>query len=258
MQKIVFFSFVISIASVIVISEAGFFGDYDSIGQSIQSMGFGGRHSQHRQASNDGDGIQSLGFGGFGRSIGGGSGFDDYPSEPRYTQNVGMGGSFHRRRSPHGHGNGGGSGGGGNGNGNGNGHRGSKGEQSAKSDKGDKEDKVESSQNKDAVAVTTQKSIFCNRDAYEPDPGGLDPASIKMNKHFARAGVNYEYEYCNRAKRIQLVEKKRPDPFKNLNFEEDFERKVDAHKVYKENKKKNQKSQKNQKNKKDKDDSPEE
>lgn len=103
MQKLAFFSFAISIAGVIIITEAGIFGDYDSIGQSIQNIGFGGGHSRHHQASNNDrsgdDGIQNIGFGG------GGS---DDPSDARHSQTVGMGGAPMRApgRGGHSHGNG--------------------------------------------------------------------------------------------------------------------------------------------------------
>lgn len=59
MEKLLFLSLVILMPCVMIVTEAGFFGDYGILEQNIQSIGFGGdsmahtsNHGRLRQTSN--------------------------------------------------------------------------------------------------------------------------------------------------------------------------------------------------------------
>lgn len=94
MWKLVFVSLTISIARLIVMTEASFFGDYDS---SFQTIGFDGDDRRHQQASNfDNVGIQKIGSG-LG-SFGGGGSFDDYSSTRSGMQTFAAGSISHGGR----------------------------------------------------------------------------------------------------------------------------------------------------------------
>lgn len=97
MWKCVFGSLAIFIANVIIKTDAAFFGDYDSISQSIQSMGFGDVHNQHQQSSNfesfNRDGSRKIGLGGF--DVGHSISSDDYESPSNIQTSVS--GRSHRR-----------------------------------------------------------------------------------------------------------------------------------------------------------------
>lgn len=52
MPKLVFTSAALSSVCVVIMAEAAFFDDYNSIGENFQAMKFSGGHRQHHQASN--------------------------------------------------------------------------------------------------------------------------------------------------------------------------------------------------------------